>query len=46
MATLSQYLQGQKAQFLKDEGLGWTIVMGNEAGGMHPSKRPYYCNDD
>ncbi|KIM54076.1 hypothetical protein SCLCIDRAFT_1222295 [Scleroderma citrinum Foug A] len=32
--TLSQYLQRQKAQFLQDNGLGWTIVMGNEAGDL------------
>ncbi|KAL4071746.1 DHH phosphoesterase [Scleroderma citrinum] len=32
--TLSQYLQEQRARFLQDNGRGWTIVMGNEAGDL------------
>lgn len=32
--TLSQYLREKKAQFFKDDGKGWTIVVGNEAGDL------------
>lgn len=33
-SILSQYLRGQKTEFLRDYGDGWTIVMGNEAGDL------------
>lgn len=32
-ASLSAYLLDQKTRFLGDNGNGWTMVMGNEAGG-------------
>lgn len=35
--TLSTYLLEQKKRFLGDNGDGWTVVMGNEAGGMPSS---------
>ena len=39
-ATLAEFLQNQKSRYLKDveEGKGgeWTVVMGNEAGGIPP----------
>ncbi|KAI6132897.1 DHH phosphoesterase [Pisolithus croceorrhizus] len=33
-SILSQYLRGQKTQFLRGYGDGWTIVIGNEAGDL------------
>lgn len=33
-SILSQHLREQKTQFLRDDGHGWTIVMGNEAGDL------------
>ncbi|KAH7883075.1 hypothetical protein F5I97DRAFT_1815765 [Phlebopus sp. FC_14] len=32
--TLSHHLADQKARFLADQGRGWTLVMGNEAGDL------------
>ena len=32
-SSLSAYLLEQKTRFLADNGDGWTVVMGNEAGG-------------
>lgn len=32
-SSLSAYLLEQKTRFLGDDGNGWTVVMGNEAGG-------------
>ncbi|KAI6041495.1 DHH phosphoesterase [Pisolithus marmoratus] len=33
-STLSRYLLGKKTEFLRDNGRGWTIVTGNEAGDL------------
>ncbi|KAI6015162.1 hypothetical protein F5J12DRAFT_717244 [Pisolithus orientalis] len=33
-SILSQHLREQKTQFLRDDGHGWTIVVGNEAGDL------------
>jgi hypothetical protein len=38
LQTLAQFLANQKAQYIRDvsqnNGAEWTVVMGNEAGGM------------
>lgn len=36
-SILSTYLLKQKKRFLEDDGDGWTVVMGNEAGGSQSS---------
>ncbi|KAF9224965.1 DHH phosphoesterase [Gyrodon lividus] len=33
-SSLSNYLAEQKTRFIADQGQGWTIVMGNEAGDL------------
>ncbi|KAF8843522.1 DHH phosphoesterase [Paxillus ammoniavirescens] len=33
-SSLSNYLSAQKSRFLADQGQGWTIAMGNEAGDL------------
>ena len=38
-SSLSAYLLEQKTRFLGDSGNGWTVVMGNEAGGTPSQSR-------